>query len=300
VKRSNQILWSLATLTLIATSGIVACWAGDCSPGEPPKPVVKPATAKKADNRPSVDLRPILQKWKLDARSQGGRGTCSVFALSAVIEYAVATRQQRGTRLSVEYLNWASNDAVGAAVDGGCFSELWAGYAAHGVCPESDMSYADSFDPARKPDKKAIADAAKIHALGLQLHWIKQWDPNRGASDEQLAEIKRTLRRKWPVCGGFLWPNDEGHWWKKDVLQKCPRRAVFDGHSILLVGYRDDKNQPGGGVFLIRNSAGPSRDGMMTYEYVRAYMNDAAWIDFPAASKGGPQRHSPKPQQPKA
>ncbi len=116
-----------------------------------------------------------------------------------------------------------------------------------------------------------------------------------GASDEQLAKIKRTLQRQWPVCGGFLWPKNEGRWWKKGVLQKCPRRDVFDGHSILLVGFRDDQAQPGGGVFLIRNSAGPSRDGMMTYEYVRAYMNDAAWVDFPGAAKGGPRPHSSKP-----
>ncbi len=66
----------------------------------------------------------------------------------------------------------------------------------------------------------------------------------------------------------------------------------MDGHSVLLVGYRDDKTQPGGGVFLIRNSAGPSRDGMMTYEYVRAYLNDAAWIDFRGAGKGGPHRQA--------
>ncbi|MGA7701717.1 MAG: C1 family peptidase [Thermoguttaceae bacterium] len=290
MKRSNHILWILATLTLIAARGIAPCWAD-----EPSKAKTSPAAGKKPDERQSVDLRPLFQQWKLDARSQGGRGTCSVFALNAVIEYAVATKQQRGTRLSVEFLNWASNATAGAATDGGCFSKLWAGCAAHAVCPEADMPYADNFDPARKPNKKAIAAAAKIRALGLRLHWIKQWDSSHGASDEQIAEIKRTLRRRWPVCGGFLWPKNEGHWWKSGVLQKCPRRAVMDGHSIVLVGFRDDPTQPGGGVFLIRNSAGPSRDGMMTYDYVRAYLNDAAWIDFPGATKGGPRRQSPKP-----
>jgi hypothetical protein len=287
--KSNRILCGLVILTLILI-GVELSWAGEPAAGK-----AAPAAGKTKESRQSVDLRPTLQHWKLDARCQGGRGTCSVFAISAVIEYAVATKQQRGTRLSTEFLNWASNEAVGAAVDGGCFSELWEGYAKHGVCAEADMPYAESFDPARKPDKKAVADAKKIHALGLQLHWIKQWDPDRGASDEQIAEIKRTLRRRWPVCGGFLWPNNEGPLWKKDVLQKCPRSDVMDGHSILLVGYRDDPAQPGGGVFLLRNSAGPSRDGMMTYDYVRAYMNDAAWIDFPGAGKGGPRGHSSKP-----
>ena len=128
----------------------------------------------------------------------------------------------RSAALSEEFLNWASNDAVGDTVDGGCFSDLWAGYAAHGVCPETDMPYADSFDLKRKPDKKAIADAGKIRALGLQLHWIKQWDPSHGASDEQLAEIKRTLRRRWPVCGGFLWPMNGGARSTRPTLQLCP------------------------------------------------------------------------------
>ena len=59
----------------------------------------------------------------------------------------------------------------------------------------------------------------------------------------------------------------------------CPASDVFDGHSIVLSGYRDDATQPGGGVFSIRNSGGNSRTGYMSYEYVRAYMNDAACID---------------------
>jgi hypothetical protein len=31
--------------------------------------------------------------------------------------------------------------------------------------------------------------------------------------------------------------------------------------------------------FLIRNSGGGAHDGAMSFEYVRAYMNDALWID---------------------
>jgi hypothetical protein len=285
MKNSNPILWCFVAAALIVILGVPPSRAADCSPvSAPPTPVAKAPAAK-----PPVDLRPFLQQWTLDARTQGGRGTCSVFAMNAAIEYAVATKEQRGTRLSVEFLNWAANEIGGAAIDGGCFSDLWAGYTAHGVCPEADMPYSDGFDPARKPNKKAVADAMKVHALGLQIHWIKQWDPNRGASDEQIAQIKKTLKRRWPVCGGFLWPKDEGPLWKKDVLQVCPRSGVMDGHSVLLVGFQDDVSQPGGGVFLIRNSAGPGRDGMLTYAYVRAYMNDAAWIDFPGATEGGPR-----------
>lgn len=60
----------------------------------------------------------------------------------------------------------------------------------------------------------------------------------------------------------------------------CPPDAVYDGHSVLGVGYRPDSSQPGGGVLLFRNTAGDGRDGAMPYEYARSYMNDAAWVDF--------------------
>ncbi len=41
----------------------------------------------------------------------------------------------------------------------------------------------------------------------------------------------------------------------------CPADSVYDGHSVLLVGYRNDPAQPWGGVFLFRNTAGDGRDG---------------------------------------
>jgi C1A family cysteine protease len=65
----------------------------------------------------------------------------------------------------------------------------------------------------------------------------------------------------------------------------APAQEVFDGHSVLLVGFKDDPAQPGGGVFLVRNSGGGVHDGAMLYGYVRDYMNDAAWIE-PAPGKG--------------
>jgi len=79
------------------------------------------------------------------------------------------------------------------------------------------------------------------------------------------------------VCGGFRWPKEAI--WDKGVLRMCPASEVFDGHSVLLEGYRDDPTQPGGGLFAIRNSGGESRNGSLSYEYVVAYMNDAAWIE---------------------
>jgi hypothetical protein len=226
----------------------------------------------------SIDLRPALDKWGLGPRVQGKRGTCSVFAVTGALEYAVARKTDHATRLSVEFLNWASNQAIRETKDGGFFSDLWRGFAVYGICPEEDMPYQDKSDPARTPSEDAKDHARLLHEVGLQLHWIKPWNRNTGLTDPQFAAIKQVLNRQWPVCGGFRWPKVVR--WKEGVLEMAPPEGVFDGHSVLIVGYRDDPNQAGGGVFLFRNSNNGGRDGGMTYEYTRAYMNDAVWIDY--------------------
>jgi C1A family cysteine protease len=250
----------------------VLLWASATGPACPTEAFAADAEATPA----TIDLAPIFAQWGLAARSQGERGTCSVFVVTGAIEYAIASRQRQATRLSVEFLNWASNQTAKPPQDGGFFSDLWNGCARFGICPEEAMPYLDRFDPTVQPSQQAMTQAKNVLGCGLQLHWIKPWNPHQGLNDEQLAEIKQTLRQQWPVCGGFLWPKQQR--WENGVLQMCPRKEVRDGHSVLLVGFRDDPAMPGGGVFLIRNTAGDSREGMLTYEFVRAYMNDAAWI----------------------
>ena len=82
------------------------------------------------------------------------------------------------------------------------------------------------------------------------------------------------------MCG-LRWPKETA--WTGEVLEVCPPEAVFDGHSVLLVGYRNDPALPGGGAFRIRNSNRPA-SGFLPYAYVSAYLNDAAWI-APAAAR---------------
>jgi hypothetical protein len=229
---------------------------------------------------PTVDLRPGFANLALVTRPQGARGTCSVFTVVGALEYAAAVRFGRGEALSVEFLNWAAHRAVGRKADGGFFHELWKGYQASGICAESRLPYQSAYDAALDPSPEVLADARNRRDLGLRLHWVKEWDPNTGLTDVEFEAVKRTLAAGWPVCGGFRWPKNAR--WNGGVLEMCGPEDVFDGHSVLLVGYRDDAKLPGGGVFLIRNSDGDERDAAMPYQYVRAYMNDAAWIESPS------------------
>jgi hypothetical protein len=228
----------------------------------------------------AVDLRPAFEKWGLGQRRQGKRGTCSVFTLTGALEFAAAKQQQRGQRFSVEFLNWASSQVIGRAKDGGFFSDLWKGFAAYGICPEKDLPYRADFDPALAPPAEVLTGAKATLTLGLKQHWIKPWNIKTGLTDEQFLSVKRTLNTGWPVCGGFRWPKEPK--WTEHVLQMCSTDAVFDGHSLLIVGYRDDAAQPGGGVFLFRNTDNGGRDGCMPYTYAQTYMNDAVWIESDA------------------
>lgn len=253
------MLLRLPLLRLLALTALLG-WKGGASAAE------LPAT---------TDLRPVMKEWDLGPRSQGRRPTCSVFTFTGGLEFALSKARQKGARLSVDYVNWAANQERKQPRDGGFFSDMWKGFARHGVCREEEMPYGKKFDAERKPDEKAAATAKETMALGLSGHWIKKWNVRTGLSEDEFASIKQTLHAGWPVCGGFRWPKKEA--WKDGILQMSAPEEVFDGHSVLLVGYRDDPAQPGGGVFLIRDS-GSGEDRAMPYGYARDFMNDALWI----------------------
>ena len=231
----------------------------------------------------SVDLRPAFEKRGLPVLKQGKRGTCSVFTLAGALEFAAANNLQQGERFSVEFLNWGANKIAGTNEDGGFFSDLWSAFATYGICREKTMPYRAEFDPSLAPAAEVLTEAKAQLALGLRHHWIKEWNVRTGLSEAEFLAVKRTLNQGWPVCGGFRWPKQPK--WTDGVLGMCPPEAVFDGHSVLLVGYRDDASQPGGGVFLFRNTNKNGPEGSMPYTYARTYMNDAIWIDSDAPAR---------------
>src|SRR5215207_3911056 len=78
---------------------------------------------------PQVDLRPAIQSLQLDVRFQEGRGTCSVFAMTFLLEYMYRSRLAvPANNLSEEYLNHAANLVNGQNGDGDYFDNIDAGY----------------------------------------------------------------------------------------------------------------------------------------------------------------------------
>ncbi|MBX3412625.1 MAG: hypothetical protein KF708_08055 [Pirellulales bacterium] len=203
-----------------------------------------------------VDLRPQFEQMQLSPRSQGRRNTCSVFVTVGAFEFALSKARGEGMPLSVEYLNWACNQHIGnkTADRGQFFHHLLAGFDEHGLCRDELMPYESRF-AGTEPSDEAKRDAEEIGRAEFQVHWIRRWSKSSGLSDEEFAAIRETLAAGWPVCAG-------------------------SNHSRLFVGYRDDPNADGGGVFLTRDSVG-GRYREVSYAWAKVNLYDLFWVELP-------------------
>ena len=242
-----------------------------------------------------VDLRPEIGKLGLAIRDQGNRATCSVFATTFLIEYHTArTKKMKDLDLSEEYLNWAKNQANHTDWDGGFFTDIIRGYQQFGMVPISDMPYLPAFHPKHPDTPKQPVIAEGKEFARFPFTFIKQWDNQKGMSEQELDATKTALRAGHPVATGI--------WWLQNfetvtidhvpLLKEYPRSAntnsapsknpMFDGHSINLVGFHEGKEFPGGGYFIFRNSFGPNFGhngyGFVSFKYIRDYSNDAIAI----------------------
>jgi hypothetical protein len=94
---------------------------------------------------PQVDLRPRIRDLGLDIRSQGERDTCSVFAMTFLLEYMYVTRLTGVPNdLSEEYLNFVTDSVSGQRKDGDFFHNIDKGYSTWGIVPEAVVPYAAS------------------------------------------------------------------------------------------------------------------------------------------------------------
>jgi hypothetical protein len=228
-----------------------------------------------------IDLTPEFQRFGLTALQQGDRGDCSLFALTALVEFELAKNSQTPLpRLSEEYLIWAAHAGTRQPGDQAMFYEAVHGLNSLGICTEALMPYEIKRDPGHSPSPKARVNA-KERSERWQAHWIKRWDVKRQLTKAELNMIKEALAAGHPVACGLRWPKKLD---SAEIIQVPPPGQVDDGHSIAFVGYEDDPTKPGGGVFFFRNSFGPQWGdkgyGVMSFGYVLAYANDALWLQL--------------------
>jgi hypothetical protein len=233
----------------------------------------------RAQSPSQVDLRQRFLEYGVPVREQGRRGTCSVFALNAALEYEWAARGRR-VRLSEEFLNWSVR-GINPQLDGTNFNDGLRSVQKHGICLAELMPYdSKAFNPRRAPSAAALADA-RARRVAIP-HWVKGPSPVVGLTAAHRAGIERALAQGHPVPIGIRWPNkvslDSNH-----VLHMPSSPGVGGFHGILIVGYKRDASLPGGGAFLLRNSWGPRwGDGghaWITYAHAARDGNDCLWVE---------------------
>ena len=241
--------------------------------------IIETLAAQAADALPrSISLIPDFQKDGLTALNQGNRGDCSLFAITGLVEFEI-DQHTSGVhpRLSEDYLIWAADEATGQTGDQAMFYKAVLGLNELGICSSADMPYLSKSEPNRKASAAAIAKA-RMWRERWQIEWIKRWSYST-LSESELTEIKQAIAAGHPVACGVRWPKDlKG----SELLDVPAPNQVFDGHSIVLVGYEDAPAKRGGGVFQFRNSFGPDWGdegyGRMSFAYVKAYANDVLWM----------------------
>lgn len=242
------------------------------------------------DNKPEVDLRPEIAALGIPVRDQGGRNTCSVFAMTFLIDFMHAKHYGvTGANFSEEFLNYASNLAIGEKDDGGFFDALNLGYQQYGDVDEGSAPYKASFNPNSTYDAGTMSKAASLSPR-LKPHFIKAWDVNTGLLPSHLLGTLFQLKQGRPVAAGLRWPKD-GKFKTEKILgvtmMTAPAPAdVSDGHSIVFVGYKVSDKFPGGGYLVFRNSWGTDfmEDGYgyMSFDYANKYTNDLVEYVLPS------------------
>ena len=162
------------------------------------------------------------------------------------------------------------------------------------------LRYRATYDPQHPatPSEKTVAAAQAMFPVKYPFTTVKLWDNTTGMTAAELQNTLAILRSGRPVATGIWWLNTfatltvDGVPLLKDYPRSAnsgPNPPMFDGHSIDLVGFRESRSFPGGGYFVFRNSFGPSFGnkgyGFVSFQYIRAYANDAIAISAPPRRK---------------
>jgi hypothetical protein len=192
-----------------------------------------------------VDLRSEILRRGIEIRDQGAtRQTCSVFAMTFLLEWActgpkdgLRLRGHKCNDLSEEYLNHMANVATGRTDDGDFFENIDHGFTQYGIIPESALPYDKDkpYDFSKTSIPSSLIEEGKRFLRDMppvKGRFIKEWSKeNPGLTDAQFNEILDCLRHGIPV-------------------------AIGRDHSMVAVGFEQDKTQTGGGRFILRDSRG--------------------------------------------
>ena len=214
-----------------------------------------------AGRPPAVDLSREL----LPVQSQGPRGTCLAFSVTAAHEHARAADEGLED-LSEEMLFWAAKEIDRDREDGTSFESAAQALRETGQPREEHWPYDGTRDirAASYSPPSAALEPANLRRAGL-----RPIRPTLDAIREELA-ARRVVTIGIELWDGFAIPVN-GH-----LETPGPAELNGEGHAVVVVGY-DDQEQ----TLLVRNSWGQrwGRDGNATagYDFVPQHLI-AAWV----------------------
>ncbi|MCG3196478.1 MAG: C1 family peptidase [Candidatus Omnitrophica bacterium] len=188
-------------------------------------------------------------------KDQGQRGACVAFASAALREYLEGGQEQ----LSEQFLYWACKELDGVPSEGTTLHTAMAALAEYGVCRALTWPYnpvPDMWNEGQGPPPMSALSEAKEY----QLHDC------RPVESTLVDHYKHMLAGEdgqpgMPVVFGIpvyheSFFNAETERTGK-IFVPLPGFSLIGGHAMCAVGYVDDKEVPGGGYFIVRNSWGP-------------------------------------------
>jgi hypothetical protein len=164
-------------LVLLAAAVLGLSWIGTATTQSPPRyrsiriepfrVPINPVTFE-PHNQPEVDLRPHIASMGITIRDQGNRGTCSVFAMTFLLEYAYGNHYgYRTPDFSEEYLNDVKNLATGDDWDGGFFTRYRQGIPTIRHCRRLARSLQEHLQSHRK-GQAGVAGQGREHQAPVE------------------------------------------------------------------------------------------------------------------------------------
>jgi C1A family cysteine protease len=231
---------------------------------------------KSFDSFPAFNLANSINHIRqLNAiRDQGLRGTCTSFAVTVANEFSIFKKTGQRLDLSEQHLYFETKILEEDEVCGSWIKNSMQVISNKGQCREGVWSYNPNLPCAQPYGKPSNADSDATSFKNTFLV-INQ---NNIVALKQTLSSGRIIPFSIPVYDS--WYKSSETYRTGRITMPLPDELESGGHSMVLVGYQDDINYPGGGYFLIRNSWGKdwAREsyygagyGIIPYLYIENY-----------------------------
>lgn len=211
-------------------------------------------------------------------RFQGGRGTCTSFAVTSANEFSIYKKTGMRYDLSEQHLFYESKVFENDTECGSWIKSAMNIISQKGQCQEGIWSYNPNLPCIQQYGKPSNADNDAVYFKNT----FFEIEQNNIDALKQVLSSGRIIPFSIPVFKS--WYESAETYRTGRITMPLPNEPDPSGHSMTLVGYQNDANSPGGGYFIIRNSWGTSwgKDnpygagyGVIPYAYIKNYCWEA-------------------------